>query len=222
ITARQIPQPEGERSKDSASLHRNLFHPSILSLLSSFTTASAQYQVLELCPNGTLYDFLHSRSPPVLSEAELRSILKSLIAALVYLKKSLVIHRNIQPSNILLGEDFRVKLADFHLAIQVESPASNATDFGNSSNYASPELVNNSPYGFGADLWSLGALMVTCLSGKPAFEAPTIEGTLAKIMQGAYVMPDTASYEAKDLVSGLLQQEPAHRIPLHRILSHPF
>ena len=32
------------------------------------------------------------------------------------------------------------------------------------------ELVNNSPYGFEADLWSLGGLMVTCLSGKPAFE----------------------------------------------------
>lgn len=60
---------------------------------------------MEFCPNGTLHDLLQSRHPPVLSEPELRGVLKSLVSALTYLHKRLVIHRDIKPSNILLGEN---------------------------------------------------------------------------------------------------------------------
>ncbi|GJF00693.1 kinase-like protein [Phanerochaete sordida] len=240
VALKKIPRSSEARHEDTASMHRALFHPSIVSLISSFEAATCCYEVLEVCTYGSLHDFLQSRNPPTLSEAELRGVLKGLVAALVYLKKSLIIHRNIKASNVMLGEDYRVKLADFHMAIRVESTSSQCTKFGHPTGCASPELVNNSPYGFETDLWSLGALMVTCLSGEPAFEvlhcfsyaghevvvtivqAASVETTLTNIVQGAYTLPSTISYEAKDLVSGLLQQDPTHRIPLHRILTHPF
>lgn len=80
------------------------------------------------------------------------------------------------------------------------------------------------PYGLSTDLWSLGSLIVTCLSGIPAFEvrpalhgddvedcshfgqAPTPEHIFSNIIRGTYILPDTVSYEARDLVSGLLQK----------------
>jgi hypothetical protein len=71
-------------------------------------------------------------------------------------------------------------------------------------------------------------------------QAPTTKQIYTNIVHEAYVLPDTASYEARDLVLGLLQivrrrqspklncradvftKEPTHRIPVHRVLSHPF
>lgn len=63
---------------------------------------------MELCPNGTLYDFLHLRQPSVLSEAELRGVLKSLVGALAYLHKQSIILRDLNLHAIVLGEDYRV------------------------------------------------------------------------------------------------------------------
>jgi serine/threonine protein kinase len=63
---------------------------------------------MELCSRGTLSAFLSSRNNPVLSENELRGVIKSLVDALIYLRKELVLHRDIKAANILLMDDFRV------------------------------------------------------------------------------------------------------------------
>jgi polo-like kinase 4 len=63
---------------------------------------------MELCSRGTLSDFLRTRSPPVLSEAELRGLARALVEALTYLKNELVLHRNIQAANVLVTDDYHV------------------------------------------------------------------------------------------------------------------
>ena len=92
----------------SWSIQQALHHPAIVSLLSTFSTEDAQYHVMELCSRGTLSAFLSSRNNPVLSENELRGVIKSLVDALIYLRKELVLHRDIKAANILLMDDFRV------------------------------------------------------------------------------------------------------------------
>lgn len=156
----QITERSNLHSSDNiqAALHNSLYHPSVVSLLGTFSTSSAQYHALELCPNGTLHDLLSSRHPPVLSEAELRGVLKSLVGAFVYLHKRHIIYGNIRLSKILLSEDYRVvsiyfqrstgpethvnvfgqKLSDFGLAIQVESSSSTVDAFCDSFNLPSP------------------------------------------------------------------------------------
>lgn len=89
-------------------MHQSLFHPSILSLFSSFSTPSALYHVLEYCPNGTLAQILHASHNATLCEPELRGVAKGIIDGLVYLRKELVIHRDIKPSNILLNQHWRI------------------------------------------------------------------------------------------------------------------
>lgn len=88
-----------------ASLHQSLSHPCIVSLFSTFTTPSAQFHLLELCSGGTL---AHCLQDNPLTEAHLRGVLKSLVEALIYLKKQGIVHRNIRPSNVLLTSDRRV------------------------------------------------------------------------------------------------------------------
>ena len=71
---------------------------------------------MEYCSSGTLHDLLQSRRPPVLQEAELRGVLKSLAGALTYLHKRFIIHGDIKPSNVLLGEDCRIVSNVFYSA----------------------------------------------------------------------------------------------------------
>lgn len=67
-----------------------------------------QFHVLELCSAGNLQDFLHTREPPTLTEDEVRGVIKSICDALTYLRKELVVHRDVKPSNILLSGDYGV------------------------------------------------------------------------------------------------------------------
>ena len=89
-------------------LHQALHHPNIVSILSAFTRFHETLYILELCSVGSLSDFLHSRPLPTLLESELRGVTKSLVDALTYLKKELVVHRNINLSSVLLTGDLGV------------------------------------------------------------------------------------------------------------------
>lgn len=96
---------------ESSRIHGTLHHPSIVSLLSTFTSPDAHHQVFELCVKGNLASFLDSRSAAVLTEPEARGVLKSLVLALIHLSKHNVLHRDIKPDNVLLTADFRVVCA---------------------------------------------------------------------------------------------------------------
>lgn len=85
-------------------------------MFSAFRTQSEVFYVLELCSVGSLSKFLLSRSPSTLLETELRGVIRSLVDALVYLKKELVIHCNINLSNILLTNDYGIVSETFYAA----------------------------------------------------------------------------------------------------------
>ncbi|KAI0686866.1 kinase-like domain-containing protein, partial [Cerioporus squamosus] len=177
---------------------------------------------MDYCEHGSLADLLVARDPSVLTEDELRGVARTLVDTLVYLRKERVLHRDIKPSHILVASDYRLKLSGFSSAIRLPTIDSTETTFCGSANYVSPEILSGQSYSFPTDVWSLGCVLVTCLSGKPAFFATTPDKVFDNICSARYNLPDTVSYEVQDLISGLLQKNSLDRTPLHRILSHPF
>lgn len=79
------PTAESPFPLTSATLHQALHHPNIVALYSVFSISAALYHALELCPGGNLHDFLSSRDPPILPEADIRRLLKGMANALFYL-----------------------------------------------------------------------------------------------------------------------------------------
>ena len=80
-------------------------------------------------------------------------------------------------------------------------------------NYISPynstyfrEIVSRLPYGLASDVWALGCMMVTLLTGTPPFESVAVKSTLEKVSRVEYSIPPTVSNQAKDLISKLLQK----------------
>ncbi|CAL1713208.1 unnamed protein product [Somion occarium] len=207
------------RAEIAASIHQAIYHPSILSLHAFIATPSASYHVLEYCSNDSLRSVLRTRPSLMLSEDELRGVVTSIVHALIYLRQELILHRNIKPSNIYFNGEGRLKLSGFDLAHRLSSIDSTATSFCGSPQYMSPEVVSGMPYSFPTDLWSLGCVIVTCLTGAPAFTEPELH---EKITSGTYTLPRVLSYEARDLISAFLQVSPGDRVPLHRTLGHPF
>ncbi|KZT19518.1 kinase-like protein [Neolentinus lepideus HHB14362 ss-1] len=221
-------QSESSRrdNAESVALHQSLHHPSVVSLFSFFSTPSAIYHILELCSQGTLLDFLsiHSNTEgvPLLSENQVRGIIKSVAGALVYLRKELVLHRNVTPSNILVTAESRIKLGDFSLAVRLPMANSTLSTLCGSPNYVSPEMIARVPYSFPSDVWSLGCVMLICITGHPPFEGNSVTETYERVSRGKYEIPSTTSINIKHLLSELLQMDPKRRIKIDDILSHPF
>lgn len=207
------------RVKEEVAIHSRLKHPSILELYSFFEDEHYVYLVLELCEKGEMLHHLKTRTP--LNEDEARHFLKQIVDGMIYLHSHNILHRDLTLSNLLLTRDMNIKISDFGLATQINDDKKHMTMCG-TPNFISPEIVERKGHGLEADVWSLGCMMFTFLTGKPPFDTEGIRNTLNKVMQGEFAMPQHITVEAQDLIRCLLQKNPHDRIPLTKVLEHPF
>ncbi|KZP33580.1 kinase-like protein [Athelia psychrophila] len=218
-----IKKRESEEHADAlTTLHLSLHHPAIVSMFSAFLARCASYEVMELCPRGSLFGLLNSRYDHCLSEPEIRGALKSLVDALMYLRNERVLHRDIKPENVLITEDGRVKLSNFGLATRLPSASSAISISGGSPNYVSPEMALLKHYSFPTDVWSLGCVVLTCLTGSTPFEAEDAPAVLDKVCTGSFTLPLSISTEARNLISSLLRTDVNRRMGLDSILKQSF
>ncbi|TPX36160.1 hypothetical protein SmJEL517_g01652 [Synchytrium microbalum] len=209
------------RVANEVEVHWQLHHSSVLELYNYFEDTQYVYLVMELCKQGELYRYIQKRKQP-LSEPEARHVLSQITRGLMYLHANGIIHRDLKLSNLLLTDNFDVKIADFGLAVKLSEPDGEQKTMCGTPNYISPEIVSRQPYGLMSDVWSLGCMVVTLLTGTPPFESSAVKQTLDRVSRVDYVLPDSLSVEAKDLITRLLQKDPKRRLPLNKILAHPF
>ncbi|CAF0742300.1 unnamed protein product [Adineta steineri] len=210
-----------DRLNAEINIHYGVKHPNIVELLNRFCDDNYVYLILEYCSNGDLERYLQEKK--TLSENETRNICKQVVEGLVYLHDHDILHRDIKLSNLLLTDTYDVKIADFGLAKQLPSKReqTNETMCG-TPNYISPEIASRNPHSFATDVWSLGILIATLLTGRPPFDTDTVHGTLSKVTQEKYELPTTFSDEAQDLVNNTLRKRPEDRPTIHEIRDHPF
>jgi serine/threonine protein kinase len=208
------------RVADEVFIHASLDHECILPLYQFFEDERHVYMIMELCEQGELFKYIQKRRKP-LSEAEARGVLTQVVRGLQHLHLQGIIHRDLKLSNLLLTDNLDVRIGDFGLAVTVNDYGEQQTMCG-TPNYISPEIVLRQPYGLASDLWSLGCLIATCLTGKPPFESKQVKNTLDKVSRASYDLPSSLSMEAQDLIRSLLQKDPRLRPPLSAVLDHAF
>ena len=99
-----------------------------------------------------------------------------------------------------------VKLGDFGVARVMEHTAAKARTVVGSPYYISPEIIENRPYSFKTDIWSLGALLYELCALEPPFKANNLQFLALKIVQGAPPpLPKIYSDDLKLLVRSMLQ-----------------
>ncbi|KAI9225861.1 MAG: kinase-like domain-containing protein [Piptocephalis tieghemiana] len=118
----------------------------------------------------------------------------------------------------------RVVLADFGLSkvVWTEETATPCGTIG----YTAPEIVRDERYSTGVDMWALGCVLYTMLCGFPPFYDENVRQLTEKVARGQYTFLspwwDDISPEAKDLVSHLLEVDPAKRYLITQFLEHPW
>lgn len=182
-----------------------LNHPNIATVYDYGETDDGHpYIVMELLRGQTLFDLLAGGA---LSVEQGVSIIRDVLEALRESHRLSIVHRDIKPSNVFVGERGQVKVLDFGLAKSLSGENSGAAGDDTLSAlptqtldgvvlgtplYVSPEQATMAHVDGRSDLFSVGAMLYECLTGRPAFAAPSVVEILARVVDpGAPPPPST-------------------------------
>ncbi|TQF05055.1 serine/threonine protein kinase [Kitasatospora acidiphila] len=123
-----------------------------------------------------------------------------------------ILHRDVKPSNVLIGEDGRVVLTDFGIAsVEGDSSVTSTGMLVGAPSYISPERARGQKPGPPADLWSLGGTLYAALEGKPPYDKGSALATLTAVMTEELPPPANAG-PLRPVIEGLLDKDPAKRL----------
>ncbi|ETI37112.1 AUR protein kinase [Phytophthora nicotianae] len=199
-------------------IQSHLRHKSILRLYGYFYDSKRVYLIIEYAPQGELYKKLMRAGR--FSERQSALYIQEMARALIYMHSKHVIHRDIKPENLLVGFNGELKIADFGWS--VHAPSSRRTTLCGTLDYLPPEMIENKPHDENVDVWTLGILMYEFLTGAPPFETENTKETYRRIAHVDLKFPSYVSSEAQDLLVKILRHDPQQRIPLERVLEHPW
>ncbi|KAI9088834.1 kinase-like domain-containing protein [Phlyctochytrium arcticum] len=155
-----------------------------------------------------------------LSESQARFVFRQIISAIKHLHALGIVHRDIKDENILVDEQFRVKLIDFGSAAFIpQQPTAKLFDrFLGTIQYASPEILRGEKYrGPEAEIWALGCCLYIMLNGEVPFTTPQ------QAAHHAYSFPKhRISLECLDLLDTMLEKKPSRRGTIHDVANHPW
>jgi len=199
-----------------------LHHPGLVTVFDAGTVHEAgtaeelaePYLVMELVDGPNLGQRLSSGP---LSQVESAQLGTELAATLAYVHARNVIHRDVKPANILLdsaiadGAPFAAKLTDFGIARVVDSTHYTEAGFTiGTANYLSPEQALSAEVGTPTDVYSLGLVLLECLTGELAYPGSGIEAALARLNRQP-VIPAGLGPGWQRLLAAATDREPANR-----------
>nr|CTP80966.1 BMA-PAR-1, isoform d [Brugia malayi] len=195
---------------------KQLDHPNIVKLYQVMETENTLYLVMEYASGGEVFDYLvaHGR----MKEKEARAKFRQIVSAVQYLHQKNIIHRDLKAENLLLDSDMNIKIADFGFSNQFV--IGNKLDtFCGSPPYAAPELFQGKKYdGPEVDVWSLGVILYTLVSGSLPFDGQNLKELRERVLRGKYRIPFYMSTDCENLLKKFLVLNPARRGTLEAIM----
>uniref|UniRef100_A0A668A956 non-specific serine/threonine protein kinase n=1 Tax=Myripristis murdjan TaxID=586833 RepID=A0A668A956_9TELE len=193
-----------------------LNHPNIVKLFEVIETDKTLYLVMEYASGGEVFDYLvaHGR----MKEKEARAKFRQIVSAVQYCHQKCIVHRDLKAENLLLDADMNIKIADF--GFSNEFTLGNKLDtFCGSPPYAAPELFQGKKYdGPEVDVWSLGVILYTLVSGSLPFDGQNLKELRERVLRGKYRIPFYMSTDCENLLKKFLILNPSKRGSLEQIM----
>ncbi|KAM5237876.1 inactive serine/threonine-protein kinase PLK5 [Ctenodactylus gundi] len=211
--------PRGKVEREIA-LHSRLRHRNIVAFHGHFTDRDHVYMVLEYCSRQSLAHVLKVRQ--TLTEPEVRYYLRGIVSGLRYLHQRSIVHRDLKLSNFFLNYNMEVKIGDLGLAARVGPGGACHRVLCGTPSFLAPEVVSRKGHTCQSDVWALGCIMYTVLTGTPPFTAALLSEMYQNIRSGHYPEPTHLSPNARHLIARLLAPNPAERPSLDLLLQDNF
>lgn len=203
--------------RDEAQLQMSLDSPYIARVLDAGVAGwdereRAPYLVQELVPGLNLRDMLRRAAP---LNVDVTAWAYGLLRALHSLHAAGIVHRDIKPSNIMIPLSAgglpapQAKLVDFGTAARGSRSDDDASSQGTVL-YMSPEQARGAGVGTASDMYSLGLVLLECLSGHRAFSLPTVESLVARTFRNPLI-PEHVPTFWQDLIRAMTSMDPALR-----------
>ena len=192
-----------------------LDHPNIVRLISYGQEEGNLFFAMELVEGKSLFQM--QREGYRFDWREILNIARDVGQALRHAHDRGVIHRDLKPGNLLRSTAGENKITDFGIAKSFGSSQNTGENVLGTMDFMSPEQAKGQPVTARSDLYSLGTVLFTLLSGKPPFKANSVEESLRNLTKVppphvSSVAPDVPD-EIDQLIRQLMDKDPNKRIP---------
>uniref|UniRef100_A0A8B9NGH7 non-specific serine/threonine protein kinase n=1 Tax=Accipiter nisus TaxID=211598 RepID=A0A8B9NGH7_9AVES len=195
---------------------KGLNHPNIVKLFEVIETEKTLYLVMEYASAGEVFDYLVSHGR--MKEKEARAKFRQIVSAVHYCHQKNIVHRDLKAENLLLDADANIKIADFGFSNEF-TLGSKLDTFCGSPPYAAPELFQGKKYdGPEVDIWSLGVILYTLVSGSLPFDGHNLKELRERVLRGKYRVPFYMSTDCENILRRFLVLNPAKRCTLEQIM----
>lgn len=202
-------------------------HPHIVAIHSIFKRYDKYFIFMRYAERGDLYEVVQANG--AVAESQARIWIRQIALAIEYLHVLDIAHRDIKLENVLVTQNYNVKLTDFGFARRIlDEQGENAWSetFCGSLAYVAPEILKGNPYRpKPTDMWSFGVMVFVMLNKANPFNS-TEMGALyraqtSKRWRFRSAIEPKLSEEMKDLVRNLLEPDPLKRLSVEALLRNP-
>lgn len=217
IATEQASDPDvRERFEREARLTASIEHPNVVPVYAAGEEDGHLYLVMRYVPGTDLHHLL--RAEGALAPARAASIVAQVAEALDAAHAAGLVHRDVKPANVLIA-DTHAYLSDFGIT-RVQASDTRITDSGNwigTVDFMAPEHLRGEPTDARADVYALGCVLYTALTGTPPFRRETVPATITAHLHDGPPRPSAdaigvpVAFDA--VIARALAKDPADRYP---------
>ncbi|GGU24908.1 serine/threonine protein kinase [Streptomyces coeruleorubidus] len=190
-----------------------LAHPNVVQVFDQGTDGSYVYLAMEYVAGCTLRDVLRERG--ALQPRAALDILEPVLAALGAAHRAGFVHRDMKPENVLIGDDGRVKVADFGLVRAVDTVTNTTGTVLGTVSYLAPEQIENGTADPRVDVYACGVMLYEMLTGDKPHDGDSPAVILYKHLHEDVPPPSAAvpglAYELDEMVASATARTPEIR-----------
>jgi serine/threonine protein kinase len=186
-----------------------LQHPNVVSVFDAGTQGALSFVVMQLIDGVTLATRITAAA---LDLAEVRRVGAAVADALTYVHNAGMVHRDVKPANILCESSGHIFLADFGIVRLVDATRLTVQGTIGTVSYLSPEQVRGEDVDASSDIYSLGLVLLECLTGQSEYPGSSAEAAVARLTRPPR-MPSTLPPDWLELLTAMTSGDKMKRPP---------